>query len=106
MVIMTQQLTGAVEQAGYKWKPTSLEYLHTAETAENEPELEIVQGGQRYEYKLTSEMWVLGTLLNVKVDTPTSISARMGVARRQFYKHHKLWRSKGNEGVKYSNGRN
>ena len=38
--------------------------------------------------------------MNLKGDTPTSISARMGVARRQFYKHHKLWRSKGNEEVK------
>ena len=34
MAIMTQQLTGAVEEAGFKWKPTSLEYLHTVETAE------------------------------------------------------------------------
>ena len=60
--IMTQQLTEAVTQAGFRWKPASLEYLHTETPTPIEPELSILRHGQRYEYKHNTEMWVLGTL--------------------------------------------
>ena len=70
MEIMTQQLTDAVIQAGFRWKPASLEYLHIGTPALAEPELSIFQREQRYEYKHTTDMWVLGTLLNQKGDTP------------------------------------
>lgn len=98
MQVMIDQVTMGIHKAMLKWKPSSLEFI----VVENEPDeikqcLWVEQGGEQLAYKRVKELWTLGTILDRRGRTSTSVQARIHIASRHYFRKHEIWSKPGNE---------
>ena len=84
--LMAEELTNEIHAKGFRWKVSSSECLCGANFS-----CELISctsaHGETFSFKLVEELLALGTLLDRRGSTSTSVSHRMVQADKSFYKH-------------------